>query len=324
MRRRQFLVGAVAATSWPLTAKAQRSGKLPRIGMLWPNSAEAVRRLDFVPALHTRLRELGWVDGRTIVVEERFADGDKKRLEQLAAELVRLPVDLIVTGAEGTIATARATKEIPIVTAAFGDPIAEGLAASLAHPGGNVTGNAVLISEIMAKRLEALKTIAPSVRIVGLLTVVAVPLVVLDTMSATARTSSTEVKLFELSQPTAYDDTFATAAAAGVRGFVIFDSARVLSDSDVIAAQASKFLMPTAGAPFYARSGGLFGYAVNFKELFSHAATFVDKILNGAKPGDIPFEQATHFQVTVNLKTARVLGLEIPPTILAAADEVIE
>lgn len=326
MKRRDFLLGAGAAAAWPLAAYAQQAGKVPRIGMLWMESAEAEERIGLVAALHRGLSDLGYVEGRTILFEERFASGNPQRLDELAAELVRLEVDLIVSGAQGTLAAARATKDIPIVSATTADPVAEGLAATLAHPGGNVTGSAVFFPQMMAKRLELLKQMSPSLRRAGVLAPDRDPLVrfTFDAMSETAKVLGVELALFEASDAATYEAAFGAASAQEVGAFVILDPPIYFRDARTIAALAVKYRMPACGAPIYPRAGGLSGYAVVFPELFRKAATFVDKILKGAKAGDIPFEQATKFETVVNLKTAAALGLQIPPTLLAAADEVIE
>jgi putative tryptophan/tyrosine transport system substrate-binding protein len=326
MKRREFLLGASAAATWPLTVHAQQAGKIPRIGMLWMESPEAEEKIGLVAALQKGLSDLGYVEGRTILVEERFAGGNPQRLDELAAELVRLNVDLIVTGAQGTSAAARATKVIPIVSATTADPVGEGLAASLSHPGGNVTGSAVFFPQMMAKRLELLKQIAPSLRRAGVLTPSRDPLALFtfDAMSKTAKGLDVELALFEASDAATYETTFATASAKGFGGFVILDPPIYFRDAGAIASFATKYLIPACGAPIYPRAGGLAGYAVVFPELFHKAASFVDKILKGAKPGDLPFEQATKFETVINLKTARALGLDVPATVLAAADEVIE
>lgn len=324
MKRREFLIAAGATAVWPGAARAQQTGKIPRVGMLWTNSAEAERRIGLVPILYARLAELGYVDGRTIVIEERFGDGDPRRLDALAAELVRLPVDLIVTAGDPTSAVARATKFIPIITASIYDPVAEGFAASLAHPGGNLTGNAVLQPETLAKRLEMLKRITPSLNRAGLLTLKGIAPAVFEAMSAAAKALAMEVRFFELADTPAYEELFAAAAKAGVGGFVIADSGRTVGDYGVIASLATRYRLTTAGAPFYTGRGGLCGYGPSFADLFRGAASYVDKILKGAKPGDIPMQQPTRFQTSINLKTAAELQLEIPPTVLAAADEVIE
>ena len=326
MRRREFLFGAGLAAAWGRVASAQPAGRLPVIGMLWVNSAEAEARIGLVAACHAGLSDLGYIDGKTIRIEERFGDGTLKTLDALAAELVGLNVDLIVAGAESATAAARTTKSIPLVAASSADPVAEGLAASLAHPGGNFTGNAVFFPEIMAKRLERLKQAAPSLRRAGVLTPRTDPFIrsIREGMAGAAKSLGVDLGLVEAPDAAGYERAFATAGAAGIGGFVILDHAQLFSNFPVIAALALKHRLPTVGAPPYARAGGLIGYGVFFPALFRGAATFVDKILKGAKPGDIPFEQATKFETLLNLKTAQAVGVEFPPTLLASADEVIE
>jgi putative tryptophan/tyrosine transport system substrate-binding protein len=326
MRRREFLSGAIVGAVWASAARAQQSGKIPRIGMLWVNPVEAEKKIGLVAVFHKRLAELGYVDGKTIVVEERFADGTTQRLDELAAELVRLKVDVIVSGAESAIAAAKATKLIPIVAATTSDPVAEGFAASLAHPGGNVTGSAAFFPQMMAKRLELLKRITPSVRRAGMLAARVDPFArgVFEVMNGSAKGLGVDLEIVEVPDPTTYEAAFAAASAKGIGGIVILDYATFFRDAGLIAALALKNRIPTGGAPFYARNGGLFGYAADLPELFRNAATFVDKILKGDKPGDLPFEQATKFETAVNLKTSGALGLTVPQTLLASASEVIE
>lgn len=322
MRRRDFLLAA----AWPLAARAQPGSQTPRLGLLWVNSAEAEAKIGLTAVFRARLRELGYVEGRTILIEERFCDGDERRLNAGAAELVRLPVDLIVTGAEGVIAAARATKTTPIVATATGDPVAEGLAVSLAHPGGNVTGSAVFFPQIMAKRVELLKQAAPSIRRVGALAPVDVPFfrIVAGIMAATAKPLGVEVKLVTAPDAASYEQIFAAAPTNGLDGFVILDSAQYGADFEILSALAAKYRTPAGGPPPYVHAGGLLGYGADVPRLFRNAAVFVDKILKGEKAGDIPIEQAAKFETAVNLKTARALGLDIPPSVLGAADEVIE
>ena len=327
MRRREFLVaaGITAAVSGRF-AFAQAADRLPVLGLLWVNSAEAEARIGLVAEAHAGLADLGYVEGKTIRIEERFGDGTRKRAEELAAELVGLHVDLIVTGAEGSPAAALATRTIPIVTCVSADPVAEGLAASLAHPGGNLTGNAVFFPEIMAKRLEQLKQSVPSMTRAGVLTPPADSLsrYTVEVMAKAAKPLGVELRLVEASDAASYEQAFATASAAGIGGFVVLDPPLFFRDFAVIGQFARQYRQPTAGAPLLARMGGLIGYGVLFHALFRNAAVFVDKILRGAKPGDIPIQQATKFETVVNLKTAHALGLEMPPTLLAAADAVIE
>ncbi len=326
MRRREFVLGAGVAMAWPQVARAQQAGGPPLIGMLWANPAEAEARIGLVAEVHAGPRDLGYVDGETIRIEERFSDGTTQRLDALAAELVRLNVALIVTGATGAPAAWRATKSVPIVTASTADPVAEGLAASPAHPGGNLTGNAVFLPEIMAKRLERLKQAAPSLLRAGVLAPPTDPIAHLfvEAMNGAAKPLGMEVALVDAFDAPSYERAFATAVQAGIGGFVVVDHPKLLGDFGLIAAQALKHRLPTIGAPLYARAGGLLGYGVDFPALFRHAAFFVDKILKGARPDDIPIEQAAKFQTIANLQTARAIGVELPPTLLTAADEVIE
>jgi putative ABC transport system substrate-binding protein len=301
MRRREFLVGAGAAAAWASAGRAQQPRKIPRIGMLWANSVEAEASIGLVAAFHKGMSDLGYVDGRTMIAVERFADGDVPRLDELAAELVRLEVDLI----------------------------AEGLAASLAHPGGNVTGNAVFFPEIMAKRVDLLKLVLPSLKRAGVLTPddardESVLRFTFGVMKETAKALGVELELLLASDQTTYESAFATASTKGIEGVVVLDPPIYFRDAGLIASLALKHLIPTGGAAIYARNGGLFGYGVIFPELWRTAAIFVDKILKGAKPGDIPFEQATRFETVVNLKTSDALGVTMPQTLLASASEVIE
>ena len=326
MKRREFVLGASAAAAFGGAARAQMAGRRPVIGMLWVNTAETEARIGFVTALHAGLAKLGYVNGETVNLVERFGDGTPGPLDGLAAELVRLNVDVIVTGAEGAPAAARATKSIPIVSVTTADPVAEGLAASLAHPGGNFTGNAVFFPEIMAKRLERLRQAAPSLARVGVLT----PQIddfarfIRDAMAAPARALGVEVALVEAPGAAGYEAAFAKAAKEGIGGLLVLDHPRYFGAFGEIAAHAERLRSPTVGPPPYARAGGLIGYGVFFPALFRGAAVFVDKILKGAKPGDIPIQQASKFETVVNLKTARALGVEFPATLLAAADEVVE
>ena len=209
--------------------------------MLWMESAEAEERIGLVAALHKGLSDLGYIDGQTIRVEERFAGGNPQRIDELAAELVRLKVDLIVSGAQGTSAAARATKDIPIVSATTADPVAEGLAASLAHPGGNVTGSAVFFPQMMAKRLELLKQIAPTLKRAGVLSPSRDPLTrfTFAAMSETAKGLGVELELVEAADVAAYETVFASASAKGVGGFVILDPPIYFRDASVLATPAS-------------------------------------------------------------------------------------
>ena len=218
MRRREFLLGASAAAAWASAARAQSAGKLPRVGMLWVNSAQVEANIGLVAAFQKKLAEFGYVDGQTMIVVEKFADGDDRRLDEMAAELARLDVDLIVSGAQGVAAAARATKSIPIVATAMADPIGEGVAASLAHPGGNVTGNAVFFPEIMAKRLDW-RQFAPSLKRAGVLSPYderdPIAQIVFGLMKEAAKALGVELQLLTASEPASYESVFSTASAKG-------------------------------------------------------------------------------------------------------------
>jgi putative ABC transport system substrate-binding protein len=315
-----------AAAAWPIAARAGRASNVPRIGLLWANSAEEEKRIGFVATFHTALSELGYVEGRNLLVEERFGDGNREHLEQEAADLVGLEVDLIVTGAEGVPAAHRVTTLTPIVSAAYADLVGTGLAASLAHPGGNVTGIDVFAPELLAKRLELLKRVLPRLRRAGLLSLKGFEgnRLTLAPAADVAKAMGVSLAIFEVSDAATYKDAFASASAAGFDGFVMSTSARFEADAAILASLAGEYRLPTVGAAGYATRGGLLGYGVDYFDGFRRAATFVDMILKGAKPGDIPIERASRFRTVVNLKAAAALGIEIPPTVLASADEVIE
>ena len=322
MRRREFigLLGGAAA-AWPLAVRGQQPDRMARIGVLVPGGS-AVKPV--AEAFREGLRDLGWVEGKNILIEERFGEGE--RLPGLAAELVNLNVDIIVTGGEGVFAAHRVTATVPIVMGAFSDVVALGLAASLSHPGGNITGSTAFPGKMLAKRLELLKEIVPSLTRAGVLLLRGLPSsrLNLDLMAPTAKALKVELLPIEVSGASDYENALSAAASAPIGGLALSDPAQFEADAAVIASIANKHGLPTVGAPIFAARGGLLGYGVNFPELWRHAATFVDKILKGAKPGDIPIEQATRFHTVVNLKTAKAIGVDIPPLLLAAADEVIE
>ncbi|RBP14133.1 putative ABC transport system substrate-binding protein [Roseiarcus fermentans] len=322
MRRRTF-IAALAAAAWPLAARAGQ--RMPRIGYLAPPSAEADRK--GLEAFMAGLAELGYVPGKTVVLEARFADGDEARLAAAARELVEIDVDVIVTGGQGVLAAYTATKTIPIVSAVTLDLVAQGIAASLGHPGGNVTGETFFAPELSVKQVELLKQVKPVITRVGLLVPEHNPFDAF-TAAAVARVKTLGVALepIELGDPRDCDRALSAAPGASIDGLVVVDSPQfVVGDGPaLIAAAAMRRRLPAVGGPTLAASGGLLGYGVDFAPMFRRAAAFVDKILKGTKPGDIPIEQATTFVTIVNMKTARTLGLDFPPAVLAAADAVIE
>ena len=319
MKRREFLTLLLGAAPWPMAASAQQTDRLPKIGTLLINTAEQERA--FFGDDPFGLRDLGYIEGKNIEIERRFADGRPERLPALAAELVALKVDVIVTAGEGVFAAHGATTTIPIVMALGPDVVAFGYAASLAHPGGNVTGT-TSSWEFDAKRLELLKQVAPRMRSIGVLLLRGDTShqAFIDLMAPIAKSLNVELRPIEVSGK-GYAD--ALSAAGAIEGLMVVDAGQ-FGDAAIIAAAAIERHLPTAASPLSARAGALIGYGISFQELFRHAAVFVDKILKGTKPGDIPIERNTEFHTTVNLKTAAALGLEIPPTLLAAADEVIE
>jgi putative tryptophan/tyrosine transport system substrate-binding protein len=326
VKRRDFitLLGGAAA-AWPLAARAQQAGKLPTIGYVGPTTpaVESQRITAFVQ----RLRELAWIDGRNLAIEYRWAEGRNERYAEIAAEFVRLNVDVIVTGATPpTLAAKQATAVIPIVFAAASDPVGTGLVASLARPGGNVTGLSIQTTDLVGKRLEFLREVVPGLRRLAILANVGNPASVLEMgeAQATARTLGLEVITSEIRR--AEDIAPAFEAFKG-RADALFLCADPLVNTNRtrINILAVGVRLPTMyGFREYVEAGGLMSYGPNVPDLFRRAVDFVDKILRGAKPADIPVEQPTKFDFVINLTTAKALGLDVPPTLLARADEVIE
>jgi putative ABC transport system substrate-binding protein len=325
--RRKLLValGAGALTA-PLGSFAQQQGKIWRIGFLGTASASGFARR--VEALREGLRDLGYVEGKNLVIEFRWADGKYERLPELAAELVRLKVDVIVThGPVGSPAAKNATTTIPIVVTAVGDPVAFGLVASLARPGGNVTGMASLSSEVAAKRLELLKDAFPRIRRVAVLLNPDSPTGSgpgFRLMEATAASLKLELHRFGVRGPGEFESAFAAMAKQRVDAVVVMDDGVLAANVGAIAKLAAKMRLPSIGLGEFAEAGGLMAYGVNRLESFRRAATFVDKILKGAKPADLPIEQPTRFETVLNLKTAKALGIQFPQSVLGRTDRVIE
>jgi putative tryptophan/tyrosine transport system substrate-binding protein len=325
IERRKFLATlGGAAVAWPLAGRAEQSGKLPTIGFLGANPSIESHR---VAAFVQRLRELAWIDGRNLAIEYRWAEGRNERYAENAAELVRLKVDVIVTVATPpTLAAKQATAVIPIVFAAASDPVGTGLVASLARPGGNVTGLANQISDTGGKKLELLREAVPGLRRLAVMANVGNPASVLDMgeAQATARALGLEVTISEIRRAEdispAFDALKGRADALYVCVDPLVNTHRIRVNTLALAAR-----LPTMhGLREYVEAGGLMSYGPNLPDLLRRAADYVDKILRGAKPGDIPVEQPTRFDLIINLTTAKALGLEISPLLLARADEVIE
>jgi putative tryptophan/tyrosine transport system substrate-binding protein len=327
MRRREIiaLLGG-AAVAWPLAARAQQSNQIARIGYLSQESAAFDRSHGDSTAFRDGLGDLGYVEGKNLHIEFRYADTDLNRLPALAAELVGLNVDIIVTYSVGTDAARRVTATIPIVQAVGSDLVAAGFARSVARPGGNVTGSTFFNSELMAKRLEVLKEILPSMTRAGVLVVRNHPSVrgMLEAMASAAQALNVAIQPIEVGEPGEFDNALSAWVATQARGFVMQDHGFLLANSDTIAALAVRHRLLSIGPLELPTSGGLFGYGVKFSDFFRRAAFFVDKILKGTEPGDIPIEQAAKFKSIVNLKTAKMLGIDMPTSILLRADEVIE
>jgi putative ABC transport system substrate-binding protein len=320
-----------AAVAWglaalPVAARAQpQPAKVPRVGFLGVASEAALTSR--VEAFRAGLRELGYAEGKNLVIEYRWADGNYDRLPDLAADLVRLKVDVLVTsGTPGTLAAKRATTTIPIVMAVTGDSVGTGLVASLARPGGNVTGSTVFGPEHNVKRLELLKAVMPRLARVAFLFNPDNPSRATDNkdMESAARSMKLEISYFEARQPAEFDAVFTAMAKRHAGGVVVTDDAMLNSNSRRIAETAEQKRVPSAGNTDLAEAGGLIGYGVNVSDMFRRAAYFVDKIVRGAKPGDLPVERATKFDLVINLKTAKALGVTIPPSVLGRADHVIQ
>jgi len=325
MRRREFitLLGGAAVAS-PLTARAQQAGKLPTIGLLGTASASVQSNL--VAAFVQRLRALGWIEGRTVAIEYRWAEGRTERYAEIAAEFVRLKVDIIVTSGGAVLAARQATSVIPIVFAVANDPLGSGLVASLSRPGGNVTGLSAQQSDLIGKRLEHLREVVPGFRQLGIMANVGYPAAVLemDEVQGTARTFGFEVAKLEIRRPEdiapAFEALKGRAEALYVCSDPFVNANRIRINTLALVAR-----LPTSYAHrAYVDAGGLMSYGPNFADLFRRSAELVDKVLRGTKPADIPVEQPTKFELVINLKTAKTLGLDVPPMLLARADEVIE
>jgi putative ABC transport system substrate-binding protein len=313
-----------AAAAWPLAAGAQQTGKLPTIGYLGTASASAWA--PWTAAFVQRLHELGWTDGRTVAIQYRWAEGRAERSAELAAELARLKVDVIVTGGNAALAAKQASSVVPIVFALVDDPVGMGLVASLARPGGNVTGLAMQQTEIVGKRLSLLREVIPDLRRLAIMANVEYPFAALEMAEAqtAARTLGLDAAVFEIRRAEDIAPAFEALKDRADALYVVGD-ALVATHRIQINILALAGRLPTIHVVReFAEAGGLMSYGANFADLFRRTAEFVDKILRGAKPSEIPVEQPTRFELIINMKTAKALGLDIPTTVLARADEVIE
>jgi putative tryptophan/tyrosine transport system substrate-binding protein len=324
MRRRDFiaLVGGVAA--WPLGARAQSKG-FPTLGFLGPTAPQAWT--PWTKAFVDRFAELGWGDGRTVAIVYRWANGHTDRFGELAAELVALKVDLIVTAGSATRQTMKETSQIPIVFALASEPVATGMVASLSRPGGNVTGLSLEAPDLAGKRLSMLRDVAPAARHLAVLADggYSASTLDLDRVKAVAPTLGFDFLPLEIRRAEDLEPAFAALRDRADAMYVCGADPLINNNRDRINALALGAKLPTVyGERPYAAAGGLISYGPNVTDMFKRAAEIADKILKGAKPADIPVEQPNTFDLVVNLKTAKALGLTIPQTLLATADEVIE
>jgi putative tryptophan/tyrosine transport system substrate-binding protein len=314
------LLGGAVAT-WPIAARAQQPAKLPIIGFL--GAATASARSQWVAAFVQRLHELGWIQGRTVAIEYRWAEGRSERFAEIAAEFVRLKVDVIITYATPpAIAAKEATAVIPIVCAVMGDPVGAGLVASLPRPGGNVTGLSNQSADHAGKRVEHLREVVPGLRRLAVVANVSNPVsgVEMGEVQALGLDVVTlEIRRGEDIAP-AFETLKGRAQALYVAGDPLMITNRVRINTLALGAR----LPTTYNQREFVEAGGLMSYGPNFPDLFRRAGDYVDKILRGTKPADIPVEQPTKYELAINLKTAKALGLKAPPTLLARADEVIE
>jgi putative ABC transport system substrate-binding protein len=325
--RRRITLAFGAAALAPLASFAQqRPGKrIYQIGFLHSESAALIASR--VEAFRKGLAELGYVEGRNIVIDFRWAEGRDERLSELAADLVRLKVDVMVATATAPVLAAKhATATIPIVFTTVGDAAATGIVASLAHPGGNATGSTFFSPELMAKRLELAKEAMPRITRVAVLVNPDSPLAVpiLKAMEVTAKSEGVNVHRFDASNIGELNDAFAAMAQQRIDAVIVHDHPRLIVNRKTIADLATRQRLPAMGYGEFAEAGGLIGYGVNFDQLFYRAAYFVDKIVKGTDPRDLPVEQTTKFEFIINMKTAKALDIKIPNSILVRADRVIE
>jgi putative ABC transport system substrate-binding protein len=325
MKRRDFIAGlGGASVAWPLVARAEQVPKLPIIGFLGAGSPATWSH--WTAAFVQRLRELGWNEGRTVAIEYRWAEGRSERFAEIASEFVQLKVDVIVTSGGAVLAVKQSTSVIPIVFALATDPVGLGFVASLARPGGNVTGLSSQSADTANKRLELLREVVPGLRRLAIMGNVGYPGAVLEMgeVQTTAKTLGLEVVLLEIRRAEDIARTFETLKSRAEALFVLADPLINANQVRINTLAVDARLPTMSGFRDYVETGGLVSYGPNYPDLFRRAADYVDRILRGAKPGDIPVAQPTKFDLVINLKTAKALGLELSPTLLARADEVIE
>lgn len=328
MRRREVIALICNAAAWPFAVQAQPASRIPRIGMLW-HAANATEEAPFLGPFRQGLNDLGYVETNNIALENRFAAEIYKRFDDLASELVGLKVDVLVAVTQpAALAAQRATATIPIVFILVADPVASGLVKSLAHPGGNITGLSQLTFDMSGKRVELLKQMVPSLSRVALVVNPGDPEVTRRTFEE-SRTAADRLnvtlELVEARSPSDLEQTFSVIVEKKFDGVVVASDPMLFNERQKMSDWAISHKLPTMMFnSLMPRSGGLMSYSANTPALFRRAAAFVDRLLKGAKPTDLPVELPTKFLFVINLRTAKSLGLTIPPTLLAIADEVIE
>jgi putative ABC transport system substrate-binding protein len=327
MRRREFIGSVIGtAAAWPLVAQAQQPAKVCRIGML----DTASRELNAVnlTAFQKGLREFGYVEGENLVIEYRSAEGHSERLPDLVSELLRLKVDVIVVrGTPEVLAVKNATTTIPVVMTAVAHPVRSGVVTNLPHPGGNITGLSSFFTELEAKRFQFLTELLPGMKRVWSLDDINNPADAGDfeEMQKAARPPAIEVQRVDLGNPPDLGRAFEVAIRERVDAIRVNVNSVTRANQRLIADLAAKHKLPAIYATReFVDKGGLMSYGISYPDLYFRAASFVNKIFNGAKPGDLPVEQPTKFELVINMKTAKELGLTIPPSIMVRADEVIE
>lgn len=328
MKRREFLIALGGTAAWPAVARAQRAGRIPKIGVLW-HAASEEKQAPFHGWFHQGFVDLGYVAGKTIEFEERYPNEQPERFAALAAELVALKPDvLLALSLPSSLAAQKATSTIPIVFLPVTDPVGMGLVSSLAHPGGNITGLSSMGFDVVPKRVQFFKETVPGLTRIALLLN---PSSRYDAERQTseyavaARKLQIAVEPIEAKQPSELEGAFAEIKRRGFEGVIISQTPMYFIERDRIAALALQHRLPTlAPADDFVKSGALMSYAAEWRPLYTGAAAYVKRILNGEKPGDIPVMQPTKFERSINLKTAKAIGLDLPEILLARADHVIE
>jgi putative ABC transport system substrate-binding protein len=324
MRRREFITLLGGAAAWLRPAHAQQSRKLPTIGFL--GTSTPVGWAQWTAAFVQRLRELGWVDGRTVAIEYRWAEGRNDRFPEIAAEFVRLKVDVIFTAGTGIAAAKQATTVIPIVFALSNDPVGSGLVASLARPGGNVTGLSTQLTDVAGKRLELMRTFIPELRRLAIMFNAGFPDAVVEAreVQVSAKSIGVETTNFEIRRAEDIEPSFEGLKAQTDILFVCSDPLAIANRNRISSFALASRLPAMYGFREFVEAGGLICYGPNVPSLFRRAGDFVDRVLRGTKPAEIPIEQPTKFDLIINVTTAKAIGLTVPYKLLALADEVIE